>query len=280
MSRQDTDKYRDHGVVLVIEHDAAVADLTRRYLERDGLSVRLAGTLAKAVTALAAAPPAVVVLDLTMPGLTRGGVRRRLPVRGQSGVPQLICLEGPGGLRPRHVGITRDGDWRCLRRPFSARLLTTRVQAAMRQAAAGAPRTADASGTADGPGTASKPGTAGALVLDAATRRASSGAEGARLTATEFSLLAFLTGNPGRVFTRQQLLDAVWAGRGVVTAKTVDVHVACVRAKLGAHCPIRTVRGVGYAAVAPSGQPRPENQSPAPVASGRMATDRRGPQSA
>lgn len=280
MSRPDGDGHGDHGVVLVIEHDAAVAELARRYLERECLTVRLAGNLATAVAALAAAPPAVVVLDLTMPGLTRGSVRRRLPVRGQSGAPQLICLEGPGGLRPRHVGITGDGDWRCLRRPFSPRLLTTRVQLAMRQAVMCAPSTAGAAGSAVTAGAPYPLGAAGGPPLDAASRRVSFGAVQARLTATEFTLLAFLTGNPGRVFTRQQLLDAVWRGRGVVTTRAVDVQVANLRAKLGTHCPIRTVRGVGYAAVAAPGQPRAENRSPAPVASGRMATDRRGPQSA
>ena len=124
------------GVVLVIEHEAAVAELARRYLERDGLTVRVAGTPADAVAALRSGPPAVVVLDLTMPGLTPGMVRRRIGLRGHGGGPELICLEGPGGLRSRHIGIPGEGDRRCLARPFSPRVLVARVRAALCQSAA------------------------------------------------------------------------------------------------------------------------------------------------
>ena len=105
MSPPGDDADRKPGLVLIVEHEAAVAELARRYLERDGLMVRVAGTPADAAAALRGGPPAVVILDLTMPGLTPGVVRRRLPLRGHAAATELICLEGPGGLRPRHVGV-------------------------------------------------------------------------------------------------------------------------------------------------------------------------------
>jgi two-component system, OmpR family, response regulator len=84
-------------------------------------------------------------------------------------------------------------------------------------------------------------------VLDTATSTGTTACTRIAVTGTEFALLAFLAGNAGRVFTRQQLLSAVWGATATAGARTVDVHVAQLRAKLGAHSPIRTVRGVGYA---------------------------------
>lgn len=226
--------------MLLVEHDAAVAELARRYLEREGLTVRVAGAPADAAAALGVCRPAVVVLDLTMPGLTSAGVRRRIAPRGHVGPPELICLEGPGGLRPQHVGVAEDAGSRCLARPFSPRVLVARVQAAMRQ-----PHGSDTGGATGAPG---RTVTSGELTLDTAARRVTAAGTGISLTATEFALLAFLVGNAGRVFTREQLLGSVWGAAATAGARTVDLYVAQLRAKLGAHSPIRTVRGVGYAA--------------------------------
>ena len=233
------------GLVLVVEHEAAVAELARRYLERDGLTVHVAGTPADAAAALRGGPPAVVILDLTMPGLTPGVVRRRLPLRSHPGVTELICLEGPGGLRPRHVGVAGEGDRRCLTRPFSPRVLVARVRAAMRQSPNVTP------GAAAGRLPAGTHAL-GALILDAGARRVSVAGADICLTTTEFALLAFLVGNAGRVFSRQQLLGVARGAAATAGARAVDVHVVQLRAKLGTHSPIRTVRGVGYAAEAPA----------------------------
>jgi two-component system, OmpR family, response regulator len=225
--------------VLVIEHDAAVAELARRYLEREGLSVGVARTPAEAAAVLRASRPSVVVLDLTMPGLSAAAVRRRIIARDSAAVPALICLEGPGGLRPRHVGVT--GAARCLTRPFSPRALVAQVRSAL------------AAGVDGGAAHTPHPGTQvlGDLVLDGAARRVRVAGTPIGLTGTEFTLLAFLIGNAGRVFTRQQLLAAVWGAAAApsrVSTRVVDTYVAQLRAKLGPHSPIRTIRGVGYAA--------------------------------
>jgi DNA-binding response OmpR family regulator len=98
---------------------------------------------------------------------------------------------------------------------------------------------------------------AGGIRLDVDRRRVHARDEEVSLTATEFDLLAHLMRAPGRVFSREQLLSAVWGYPAGAGTRTVDVHVAQLRAKLGPSCPIRTVRGVGYAADdAPAGDPR------------------------
>jgi DNA-binding response OmpR family regulator len=249
VSRQGTDPARD--LVLVIEHDAAVAELARRYLEREGLSVRVARSPAEAA-ALRAARPAVVVLDLTMPGLSAAAVRRRIIARDRAVMPVLICLEGPGGLRSRHVGITggAPGQRNCLTRPFSPRALVALVRSALRPLREGGDGGAPPGSGARAPVSGVR--ALGELILDGAARRVIAAGVPIAVTGTEFALLAFLIGNTGRVFTRQQLLSAVWGSGGAaasrVSTRTVDVYVAQLRAKLGPHSPIRTVRGVGYAA--------------------------------
>ena len=95
------------------------------------------------------------------------------------------------------------------------------------------------------------PVTLGKIQLDPITRRVEVNATTIALTATEFDLLAHLMENPGRVFSRDQLLSEVWGYAAVVGTRTVDVHVAQVRAKLGDFDIIRTVRGVGYSAEEP-----------------------------
>jgi DNA-binding response OmpR family regulator len=248
--------------VLLVEHDAAVAELARRYLAREGFTVRLAGTAGDAGTVFAEMDaggygPAAVVLDLTMPGLRAREVRRALsggegrgavPAAGHRGargrpalVRPLVCLAGPGGLRPREVGVSESA---CLRRPFGPRNLIARVRAAL-AAAAPTGDTKLPEGRAGGHGSKSGAAADANPVMRQFAHVA--------LTATERDLLAFLVANPGRVFSRERLLAALAenpGGRatGPAGPRAVDVYVAQLRAKLGDRSPIRTVRGVGYSA--------------------------------
>ena len=119
-------------------------------------------------------------------------------------------------------------------KPFSPREVVARVKAVVRRATQAR--------ASDGPLVM------GQVSVDPITRRVSAAGEEISLTATEFDLLAHLMSNPGRVFSRDQLLAEVWGYAAVVGTRTVDVHVAQVRAKLGIYCPLRTVRGVGYSA--------------------------------
>ena len=122
-------------------------------------------------------------------------------------------------------------------KPFSPREVVARVKSVVRRA----------QHAASAPG----PVVIGKVELDPVTRRVEANGSPISLTATEFDLLAHLMDNPGRVFSRDQLLSEVWGYAAVVGTRTVDVHVAQVRSKLGDFDVIRTVRGVGYAAEEP-----------------------------
>lgn len=248
--------------ILVAEHDPAVAELIRRYLARDGLRVRCASTPEQTEAALGSlAGVAAVVLDLTMPGLDarairrlirprpsqqrgaqhwpaqqRGAQRRGSPlptVAGPAPGAPVICLtagetaQAAQALRPRHVGI---GEESCVTRPFGPRTLVTRVRAAIR------------AGRDPGP----VPRAAGRLRLDPARRLARLDGTDIALTGTEFDLLSCLVGCAGRAVSRDRLRRAVWGEDGGPGARSVDVYVAQLRAKMGPGNPIRTVRGTGY----------------------------------
>ncbi|WP_051301540.1 winged helix-turn-helix domain-containing protein [Actinomadura rifamycini] len=226
-------------LVLVAEHDAAVAELQRRYLAREGLRVRIEPDPGRprrpppdpgrAPAAAARARPDAVVLDLSSAARPADLYRRTADAAGPA--PVVVTGGPPGGLRtaaprPRRVD-----------RPFAPRVLVAAVTDALRGAAAR-------------PGGPPGPLRAGPLALDPRRRTAAVGERRVVLTGTESDLLEFLMTNPGRVFTREQLLDAAWGPGAGAGSRTVDVHIAQLRAKLGvgAHHdgPIRTVRGVGY----------------------------------
>jgi DNA-binding response OmpR family regulator len=211
------------GLVLVVEHDPGVAELERLYLVREGFAVRVETEPALAPAAAARIRPDAVVLDLSAPGLVPADLYER--VAGAVHPAPVICVVG-GDTDPREVAEPR------LTRPFSPRLLVAAVIEAVRRRAAGEPANVLR---------------AGAVTLDPQNRSVGVAGGPATLTATEFDLLAYLMGSPGRVFTREQLLAAVWAPGASAGTRTVDVHIAQLRAKLGASSPIRTVRGVGYA---------------------------------
>ncbi|MFA1548103.1 response regulator transcription factor [Actinomadura chokoriensis] len=215
------------GLVLLVEHDPAVAELQRRYLAREGFDVEIEADPARAPAAAERVRPDVVVLDLSTAGLPAELYRR---VADAARPAPVVAVTGP--LDPalaRSLGEHRVG------RPFGPRVLVGSVAEALRR---GTPARAA--------GGAPAPLRAGAIALDPGDRTAAAGDRRVSLTVTEFDLLEFLMANPGRVFTREQLLDAAWAPGTGAGSRTVDVHVAQLRAKLGEGTPIRTVRGVGY----------------------------------
>ncbi|MEX1209714.1 MAG: response regulator transcription factor, partial [Candidatus Nanopelagicales bacterium] len=125
------------------------------------------------------------------------------------------------------------GGYDYITKPFSPREVVARVTVALRHA-----RPVDTGDVLH----------VGQITLDRSSRRVTADGVEIALTATEFDLLAYLMAHPGRVVSRDRLLEEVWGYAAVVGTRTVDVHVAQVRAKLGEASPIRTVRGVGYAA--------------------------------
>ena len=215
--------------VLLAEHEPEVAEMSARYLRRDGLRVRLVTTPEQALAELTGGPDAVAVLDLTMPGLDPRRLRRALRT------PVIFLVAGPQGPRPR--GLARGGPAgprRWLARPFGPRQLVAMVRDVL---AGPAPWSA-----AD---TESAERVAGGLRLDGPGRCAVADGQPVKLTATEFAILAALLDRPGRVLSRRQLLAA--AGRPAAGDRAADVYIAQLRAKIGAVGAIRTARGAGYA---------------------------------
>ncbi|WP_433324906.1 response regulator transcription factor [Spirillospora sp. CA-294931] len=211
------------GLVLVVEHDPAVAELQRRYLAREGFEVETETDPSRAAAAVIRFRPDVVVLDLSTAPLPADLFRR---VTDTARPAPVVAVTDP--VDP---GVARSLGEHHVTRPFGPRVLVGAVADALRRAGPGAP-----------PGVLR----AGPVSLDARGRTVTVADRSVALTVTEFDLLEFLMGNAGRVFTREQLLEAAWGPGAGAGSRTVDVHIAQLRAKLGEGSPIRTVRGVGY----------------------------------
>ena len=215
--------------VLLAEHEPEVAEMSARYLHRDGLRIRLVTTPEQALAELTGGPDAAAVLDLTMPGLDPRRIRRALRT------PVIFLVAGP---RPR--GLARSGGTtgprRWLARPFGPRQLVAMVRDVLATPAPSPAQGAEPAGR-----------TAGGLWLDGRTLRVRTavGGQPVKLTATEFAVLAALLDHPGRVLSRRQLLAA--AGHPVAADRAADVYISQLRAKIGSAVVIRTARGAGYA---------------------------------
>jgi DNA-binding response OmpR family regulator len=218
------------GLVLVVEDEQAIADLERLYLSREGFGVHIEPDGRAGLAAARTLRPVAIVLDVGLPELDGTEVCRALRQDGDW-TPVLFVTARDDEV-DRVLGLELGAD-DYITKPFSPRELVARVKTVLRRSA----------GPPDG-----RVHRVGALTVDPARRRAVVGDAPVELTATEFDLLAHLLRHPGRVYTREQLLAAVWGYEAAAGTRTVDVHVAQLRAKLGAASPIRTVRGVGYSA--------------------------------
>lgn len=233
----------DRRLVLVVEDEPAIADLVVLHLERAGFATRVERDGDAALAAVARHTPAVVVLDIGLPG--RDGIEVCRALRSAGDWTPVLFLTARDDHVDRVVGLELGADDYIVK-PFSPREVVVRVQAVLRRTAAGA-----GSGAGAVAGPVDEMLRLGAVECDLAGRRVTVAGSEVAFTATEFDLLAHLLAAPGRVFTRAQLLRAIWGADALLTLagdRTVDVHVAQVRAKLGPHEAIRTVRGVGYAA--------------------------------
>ncbi len=218
------------GLVLVVEDDRAIAELVTLYLRRDGFGVHVETDGHAALAALRKVKPVAVVLDIGLPGLD--GIEVCRTMRADDDWTPVLFVTARDDEVDRVLGLELGAD-DYVTKPFSPRELVARVRTVLRRAA----------GPARGEALL-----VGDTRLDLGARRAWAGSAEVQLTSTEFDLLAHLMRRPGQVFDRAQLLSAVWGYAAAAGTRTVDVHVAQLRAKLGDASPIRTVRGVGYAA--------------------------------
>ncbi len=220
------------GLVLVAEDERPIADLLGMYLRREGFGVQVTATGPDALAAARRLHPVAIILDVGLPGMDGTEVCQALRAEGST-VPILFCTARDDEI-DRVLGLEMGGD-DYITKPFSPREVVARVKAVLRRSTAA-------------PDGDERPLVLGDVEVNRARHRVTVAGRPVELTATEFDLLAYLMARPGRVITRDQLLSAVWGYSAAAGTRTVDVHVAQVRAKLGAASPIRTVRGVGYSA--------------------------------
>jgi two-component system response regulator RegX3 len=211
--------------ILVVEDEDAIADPLVAGLEREGYDV---SRVATGEGALEASPADLVLLDLRLPDIDGLDVCKRL--RERSRVP-IIVLTARGEEADRVVGLELGADDYVVK-PYGLRELIARIRAVMRRAAA--------------LGGATGPLRAGELEVDERARRATLAGRELELTPKEFELLAALARDPGAAVSRQRLLAEVWQTSWYGSSKTIDVHVAALRRKLGDPGWIETVRGVGF----------------------------------
>ena len=219
------------GTVLLIEDEPSIGALVTAYLDRDGYQVVWSRSGEDGLAELPRHPVRIVILDVGLPGIDGFEVCSR--IRATSDVP-VIMLTARDEEVDRVAGLEVGAD-DYVSKPFSPRELVARVKAILRRV--------------DKPARSSSMLTIEDVSVDPSEREVRVAGEEVLLTAREFDLLAFLASNRGTVFSRDVLLDRVWGMDYPGGTRTVDVHVAQLRRKLGRPELIRTVRGAGYKAV-------------------------------
>jgi DNA-binding response OmpR family regulator len=227
-----------NGTVLVVDDEPTIVEVVSRYMERAGYETLVAADGPEALHLATLHDPDLVVLDVMLPEIDGLEVMRRLHEGDGKPVP-VILLTARGEESDRLVGLRRGADDYVVK-PFSPAELVARVDAVLR-------RVAPPADEADEP---APPIEVGPLRIDPGMRTVELDGEEVSLTQREFDLLAFLAANPGQVFSRDQLMEAVWNFPFYEDTSTVTVHVRRLRAKLGDDPAdprfIETVWGVGY----------------------------------
>ena len=217
----------EKGTIVVVDDEDNIADLVGLYLEREGYRVLKAASGGAGLEAFRHHRPRLVVLDVGLPDVD--GLELCKQIRQTSRVP-IIFLTARDGEVDRVLGLELGAD-DYLTKPFSPAELVARVKAVLRRTdGAPAPEVVQA----------------GRVTIDSGRREVRVEDAPVELTTKEFDLLKFLAERPGLAMSRQQILDGVWGYDWFGDARTVDVHIAQVRKKLGDAATIVTVRGVGY----------------------------------
>ena len=213
---------------MVVEDDPNIGSLVRTYLQRDGFEVLLVSSGEQALTELTRHPVKLVVLDIGLPGIDGFELCRRL-----GGRLPVIMLTARDEEADRVAGLELGAD-DYVPKPFSPRELAARVKAVLRRV--------------DGRSRPEDVSVLGPVTIARGSREVRVDGTEVELTQREFDLLEYLLRNAGQVVTRDELLEAVWGFVLPGQTRTVEVHVAQLRKKLGHPDLIRTVRGLGYKA--------------------------------
>jgi DNA-binding response OmpR family regulator len=221
------------GSVLVVDDEPTIAEVVARYLERAGYHTAIAHDGDEALACADRRRPDLVVLDLMLPGVDGLEVMRRL--RGQPAPPGVILLTAKGEESDRVIGLRLGADDYVVK-PFSPAELVARVDAVLRRV--------------DRPVEEAEPLVVGEIWIDPASRQVTVSGVPVILTQREFDLLLFMARHPHRVFSRNQLMDAVWQYSFYTDTSTVTVHMRRLRSKIEADpanpLHLQTVWGVGY----------------------------------
>jgi phosphate regulon transcriptional regulator PhoB len=226
--------------VLIIEDDRDIVELVRYNLANEGFQVNAAFDGSSGLSTLKKTPPDLLLLDLMLPKMSGLDICREIRKDESLNRLPVLMLTARGDEADRVVGLEMGAD-DYVTKPFSPRELIARVKALLRRAepAVDSPRVIEI----------------GRLAIDPASYRVSHSGKPVALSTLEFRLLYYLASRPNRVFTRDQLLDAVWRDTAYVTPRSVDVYVRRIREKIEADPEdpryIRTVRGAGYRFEAP-----------------------------
>ncbi|AZU03012.1 phosphate regulon response regulator PhoB [Glycocaulis alkaliphilus] len=220
--------------VLVVEDEDALAELLQYNLKKEGFRVTVAADGEEAMILVEERQPDIILLDWMLPRVSGIEVCRRLRGRQETRNIPIIMLTARGEEADRIRGLDTGADDYIIK-PFLMNELFARVRAILRRIR---------------PGLADDKVVVGEITIDRVAHRVSRAGRDIHLGPTEFRLLDYFMQHPGRVFSREQLLDAVWGSDVYVEARTVDVHVGRLRKALNdGHevDPIRTVRSAGYA---------------------------------
>lgn len=220
--------------ILVVEDEEALTTLLRYNLDAEGYDVETVARGDDADTRLKERVPDLVVLDWMLPGLSGIELCRRLRARPETKALPIIMLTARGEEEERVRGLSTGADDYVVK-PFSVPELIARIHALLRRA---------------NPNLVTAALKVGDLELDRTTHRVRRAARDVHLGPTEYRLLEYLMRHPGRVYSREQLLDGVWGNDVYVDERTVDVHIGRLRRAINRgreSDPIRTVRGAGYA---------------------------------
>ncbi len=224
--------------ILIIEDEPNIASFAKMYLEAAGYRVSVSHRGDEGLAMAERDRPALIVLDLMLPGLDGFEVAKRLRSSGGAPSPAIVMLTARDDAVDKVVGLELGAD-DYITKPFNPRELVARVRAVLRRVAGPAPvpnTSVDELTTYEVEG----------LRIEVGPREVYVGEDPIQLTPKEFDLLTALVEHRGIVLTREKLLERVWGFTFLGDSRTIDVHVRQLRRKLGEACPIQTVWGTGY----------------------------------